>query len=81
MRWTYKLAGQPKESVVIPGAGHVDLSDRVELIPLDELMEFSRESLTPQGKGRASPGDASEQIPLGFRRPESHDDFGHDRTA
>ena len=37
----YKLAGQPKELVVVPGAGHVDLYDRVELIPFDKLTSFS----------------------------------------
>lgn len=30
----YKLAGQPKELVIIPGAGHVDLYDRVDLIQI-----------------------------------------------
>lgn len=30
----YKFAGQPKELVIVPGAGHVDLYDRVNLIPL-----------------------------------------------
>ncbi|QUW65100.1 alpha/beta hydrolase [Pseudomonas synxantha] len=36
----YKLAGQPKELVIIPGAGHVDLYDRVDLIPFDKLASF-----------------------------------------
>ena len=36
----YKLAGQPKELVVVSGAGHVDLYDRVELIPFDKLTSF-----------------------------------------
>src|SRR3954451_9021433 len=36
----YKLAGQPKELVIVPKAGHVDLYDRVELIPFDKLMSF-----------------------------------------
>jgi fermentation-respiration switch protein FrsA (DUF1100 family) len=42
----YRLAGQPKELVVVPGAGHVDLYDRVNLIPFDRLAKFFRESLT-----------------------------------
>jgi fermentation-respiration switch protein FrsA (DUF1100 family) len=29
----YKRAAEPKELVVVPGAGHVDLYDRVQLIP------------------------------------------------
>ena len=42
----YRLAGQPKELVIIPGAGHVDLYDRVNLIPFDKLTSFFRNSLT-----------------------------------
>lgn len=41
----YKLAGQPKELVVIPGAGHVDLYDRVNLIPFAKLTEFFQKNL------------------------------------
>jgi uncharacterized protein len=41
----YKLAGQPKELLVIPGAGHVDLYDRVNLIPFSKLTDFFRENL------------------------------------
>lgn len=41
----YKLAGQPKELVIIPGAGHVDLYDRVELIPFDKLTTFFQNNL------------------------------------
>lgn len=36
----YQRAGQPKELLVIPGAGHVDLYDRVTLIPFDKLGRF-----------------------------------------
>jgi fermentation-respiration switch protein FrsA (DUF1100 family) len=36
----YRLAGQPKELVIIPGAGHVDLYDRVGLIPFSKLASF-----------------------------------------
>ena len=41
----YKLAGQPKELVIIPGAGHVDLYDRVNLIPFDKLTLFFKSNL------------------------------------
>jgi fermentation-respiration switch protein FrsA (DUF1100 family) len=41
----YKLAGQPKELVLVPGAGHVDLYDRVNLIPFDKLTSFFRSNL------------------------------------
>ena len=36
----YRLAGEPKEIFVVPGAGHVDLYDRVNLIPWDKLEAF-----------------------------------------
>lgn len=49
----YQLAGEPKELVVVPGAGHVDLYDRVELIPFDKLTAFFREHL--QGKAQGAP--------------------------
>ena len=41
----YKLAGEPKELYIVPGAGHVDLYDRVNLIPFDKLESFFKESL------------------------------------
>ncbi|UHQ19017.1 alpha/beta hydrolase [Lysobacter sp. KIS68-7] len=41
----YRLAGQPKELVIIPGAGHVDLYDRVDLIPFDKLATFFTQNL------------------------------------
>ncbi|MBR7792293.1 alpha/beta hydrolase [Undibacterium sp. FT147W] len=41
----YKLAAQPKELIIVPGAGHVDLYDRVNLIPFDKLTSFFRSSL------------------------------------
>lgn len=36
----YRLAAQPKELYIVPGAGHVDLYDRVGLIPFDKLEAF-----------------------------------------
>ncbi len=41
----YRLAGQPKELVIIPGAGHVDLYDRVNLIPFAKLTSFFQANL------------------------------------
>ncbi|WP_090236320.1 alpha/beta hydrolase [Fictibacillus solisalsi] len=41
----YKLAGEPKELYLVPGAGHVDLYDRVNLIPFDKLGAFFKENL------------------------------------
>jgi uncharacterized protein len=42
----YKLASGPKELFIVPGAGHVDLYDRVNLIPFDKLTSFFRQHLT-----------------------------------
>lgn len=36
----YRLAAEPKELHIVPGAGHVDLYDRVNLIPWDKLTSF-----------------------------------------
>ncbi|PBQ09945.1 transcriptional regulator [Pseudomonas congelans] len=41
----YKLAGQPKQLIIVPDAGHVDLYDRVDLIPFDKLGEFFKNNL------------------------------------
>lgn len=41
----YRLAGEPKELVIVPGAGHVDLYDRVALIPFGKLTSFFGEHL------------------------------------
>jgi len=41
----YKLAGQPKELVIVPNAGHVDLYDKTDLIPFDKLKTFFKEHL------------------------------------
>ncbi|MEV5027442.1 alpha/beta hydrolase [Paenibacillus sp. LPE1-1-1.1] len=41
----YKLAGKEKELYIVPGAGHVDLYDRVNLIPFDKLESFFKENL------------------------------------
>ncbi|MCM3541460.1 alpha/beta hydrolase [Priestia megaterium] len=41
----YKLAAKPKELYIVPGAGHVDLYDRVNLIPFDKLESFFKENL------------------------------------
>lgn len=41
----YKLALEPKELVIVPNAGHVDLYDRVDLIPFDKLTGFFKNNL------------------------------------
>ena len=41
----YQLAAEPKQLVLIPGAGHADLYDRVDLIPFDTLATFFQANL------------------------------------
>lgn len=41
----YKLAAEPKELVIVKGAGHVDLYDRVNLIPWNKLADFFTKNL------------------------------------
>lgn len=36
----YRLAAEPKELLIVPEAGHVDLYDRVNLIPFEKLAAF-----------------------------------------
>jgi fermentation-respiration switch protein FrsA (DUF1100 family) len=44
----YQLAAEPKQLVIVPGAGHVDLYDRVDLIPFDTLATFFRNNLAQE---------------------------------
>ncbi len=41
----YTRAAEPKELVYVKGAGHVDLYDRVSLIPFDTLSSFFKKNL------------------------------------
>ena len=41
----YKIASDPKELLIVPGADHVDLYDRVNLIPFDKLQAFFNQHL------------------------------------
>jgi fermentation-respiration switch protein FrsA (DUF1100 family) len=36
----YAAAAEPKELMIIPGANHVDLYDRIDVIPWDKLTAF-----------------------------------------
>lgn len=42
----YQRAGEPKELYIVPNAGHVDLYDRVNMIPFDKLTDFFRGNLS-----------------------------------
>lgn len=41
----YKMASEPKELLIIPNAVHVDLYDKIEVIPFDKLEQFFNENL------------------------------------
>ncbi|WP_029615330.1 alpha/beta hydrolase [Pseudomonas putida] len=41
----FRLAGEPKELYIVPNAGHVDLYDRVNLIPFEKLTQFFQNGL------------------------------------
>lgn len=49
----YKRAAEPKELYIVPGAGHVDLYDRTDLIPFDRLESFFTENLVTRQAGTA----------------------------
>lgn len=42
----YAAAAQPKELMIIPGANHTDLYDRMDRIPFDRLEAFFKQNLT-----------------------------------
>jgi fermentation-respiration switch protein FrsA (DUF1100 family) len=41
----YAAAAEPKELLIIPGANHTDLYDRVNVIPFDKLQSFFNQHL------------------------------------
>ncbi len=41
----YKMASDPKQLLIVPGADHVDLYDRMDKIPFDKLTEFFAKNL------------------------------------
>lgn len=41
----YAAAAEPKELVIVPGANHTDLYDRVDVIPFDKLADFFTSNL------------------------------------
>ncbi|MGO7169710.1 alpha/beta hydrolase [Rhizobium leguminosarum] len=42
----YAAAAEPKELMIIPGANHTDLYDKVDVIPFDKLQEFFEQHLS-----------------------------------
>lgn len=53
----YEQATGPKKLVVVPAARHIDLYDRTELIPFNEIQTFFTESLKQEGS--RIPADSS----------------------
>ena len=41
----FKMANEPKELIIIPNAVHVDLYDKVDVIPFDKLENFFKDNL------------------------------------
>ena len=41
----YKAASEPKELIIIPNTVHVDLYDKMNIIPFDKLETFFKENL------------------------------------
>jgi hypothetical protein len=41
----YRLAAEPKELHIVPGARHIDLYDRVDLIPFEKITAFFQQHL------------------------------------
>jgi hypothetical protein len=41
----YEMAAEPKELHIVPGARHIDLYDRTDMIPFDKLTSFFKENL------------------------------------
>lgn len=41
----FKMASEPKELVIVPKADHVDLYDKMDLIPFDKLEAFFKQNL------------------------------------
>lgn len=41
----FKMAAEPKELYIVPGARHIDLYDRVDMIPFDKMSDFFSKAL------------------------------------
>ena len=50
----YRAAAEPKDLVIIPNAAHVDLYDKLDIIPLDRLEKFFNDNLKPESTVKAS---------------------------
>jgi fermentation-respiration switch protein FrsA (DUF1100 family) len=41
----YAAASEPKKLLIVPGASHVDLYDRLDVIPFDQITTFFEQNL------------------------------------
>jgi len=41
----YKMHAEPKELVIIPGARHIDLYDRYDMIPFNKIESFFKKNI------------------------------------
>jgi fermentation-respiration switch protein FrsA (DUF1100 family) len=48
----FKAAAEPKQLMIIPGASHVDLYDKLDIIPFDKLASFFDEHLKEKQVGK-----------------------------
>ena len=49
----YKAAAEPKELIIVPGAVHVDLYDRLDIIPFYKLEKFFKDNLKSESTAKA----------------------------
>ena len=50
----YKAATEPKELVIIPNAVHVDLYDKLDVIPFDKLTAFFNQNLNEENRNKTA---------------------------
>jgi uncharacterized protein len=53
----YKRAAEPKELYIVQNAGHVDLYDKVEMIPFNVLTSFFNEHLNQEKRNAIGKGE------------------------
>jgi uncharacterized protein len=55
----YKAAAEPKELVIVPNAVHVDLYDKLDVIPFDKLTAFFNQHLKGEKGNKTANGNES----------------------
>jgi hypothetical protein len=57
----YNAAADPKELIIIPNTSHVDLYDRLDIIPFDKLSSFFNRYLKSDKAASIAQADSSAQ--------------------